>query len=57
VVQRSLGQALAFGECGGVSTAEVSKIVDTQGLTNVTNNSSGCEWVTSADQLRIRPRR
>ena len=40
-----------FGECGGVSTAEVSQIVQTQGLTNVTNNSSGCEWVTSADQL------
>ena len=45
------GSGPFFGECGGVSTAEVSQIVDTQGLTNVTNNSSGCEWVTSADQL------
>jgi ribosome-associated heat shock protein Hsp15 len=40
-----------FGECGGVTTAEVSQIVGIAGLTNTTNNSSGCEWVTSADQL------
>ncbi len=45
------GSGPFFGACGGVSTAEVSQIVDTAGLDNVTNNSSGCEWVTSADQL------
>lgn len=40
-----------FGECGGVTVEDVTKISKIPGLTNTVNNPSACEWVTAQDQL------
>jgi Protein of unknown function (DUF3558) len=45
------GEGPFFGECGGVTTEEVSAVSKIGGLTNTINNPSVCEWVTSQDQL------
>ncbi|MXP20384.1 DUF3558 domain-containing protein [Gordonia sp. HNM0687] len=39
-----------FGECGGVTTEEVTRITKFAGLTNTVNNPSVCEWDTSGDR-------
>ncbi|GAA2065126.1 DUF3558 domain-containing protein [Williamsia deligens] len=45
------GSGPFFGACGGVSTDDVSRVTGVAGLTTASNNSAGCEWVTSADVL------
>ncbi len=44
------GSGPYFGECGGVTTEEVTKITGFGGLQNTVNNTSSCEW--SANSLR-----
>jgi len=45
------GSGPFFGKCGGVSTDDVSRITGVTGLITASDNSAGCEWVTSADVL------
>ncbi|MFD0840584.1 DUF3558 domain-containing protein [Williamsia serinedens] len=45
------GSGPFFGACGGVSTDDVARATGTSGLITASDNSAGCEWVTSADIL------
>ncbi|MGZ8176862.1 DUF3558 domain-containing protein [Williamsia sp. SKLECPSW1] len=45
------GSGPFFGKCGGVSTDDVSRVTGVSGLAVASDNSAGCEWVTSADVL------
>lgn len=45
------GSGPFFGRCGGVSTDDVARVTGTSGLITASDNSAGCEWVTSADVL------
>ncbi|MBE7163202.1 MAG: DUF3558 family protein, partial [Williamsia herbipolensis] len=45
------GSGPFFGACGGVSTDDVARATGTSGLITASDNSAGCEWVTSADVL------
>lgn len=44
------GSGPFFGQCGGVTTEEVNTLVKLGTLTNTVNNSSVCEWSSSADR-------
>ena len=39
-----------FGECGGLTTEEVTRITKFAGLSNTVNNPSVCEWDSSGDR-------
>lgn len=44
------GSGPFFGQCGGVTTEEVNDLAKLGTLTNTVNNSSVCEWSSSADR-------